>query len=287
MRGCSPRPGRLHAGERVREEDRAQALGHPLEREERGDDAHPVRELVVGEEDAGNELEHDVRGSDDRHRGPAVGDQRGVRHGEQRAGDRAERQHPRQRQPAAGRRRQRQAEHGHGEHDEQRRLQRARDQYADHLAREVGRPRHRRRGQAADRAVVAFEGDADRQVGERHAHHAGGDDAGHEDLLEAGAGALDGAAEDRAEHDQQQHGEQQREHQRLPVAEERLELHRGPGHGRREQAGGPCPRRRGGLVLRAGPGRGSLLGWRADRAQVGHGVLASIWSSLCRWISSR
>jgi hypothetical protein len=47
-----PRPGRLAGGERVGEEHRAQALGQPLDREDRGDVLQPAGHLVEGQEHA-------------------------------------------------------------------------------------------------------------------------------------------------------------------------------------------------------------------------------------------
>src|SRR4051812_6635680 len=99
-----PAARRLLSGQRFRQEHRPEPLRHPLEREERGDRLHPLRDLVEPEEDTGDELQDQ---GDRRHRRrcrPAVLRQARDGDAEQGAGSRTEQADPCEREPlGAGR----------------------------------------------------------------------------------------------------------------------------------------------------------------------------------------
>src|SRR3954469_15963472 len=167
-----PAARRLLSGQRFRQEHRPEPLRHPLEREERGDRLHPLRDLVEPEEHTGDELQDQ---GDRRHRRrcrPAVLRQARDGDAEQGAGSRTEQADPSEREPlGAGGQPDAVDEPAHQQQDDL--DQHGHGEDLQDLAHEVRALGHRRAGQCLEGAVGPLVRDAD-----RHVLQAGPEDAG-------------------------------------------------------------------------------------------------------------
>src|SRR5665647_2171076 len=179
-RAVLPRAGRLDRLGGLGQEHRAHALGHPLQREDRGYLLHPRRQVAEHEEHPGDELQDQDHGGDDGVRGPGGPGERRERDAADRPGRGAEHEHPCEGPPAPGLGRQVDAEHQRGDAEQQDHLDHARGEHRTDLAEEVRRRRHRGPAQALQAAGVALLRDADGQVLEARQEHAGGDHPGQE-----------------------------------------------------------------------------------------------------------
>lgn len=233
-----PRVRHLLARQRIRVEDRPHALGHPLQREDRGDLLQPTGDVLEGEVNARDELQHQGRRDDDGTDRSSRAERR-IGNAENGAPETAEEEDPGQSQPATG-------VGGQLDIVEEARHEEQGDELRDRggenesdLAEEVGHRRHRGAAQPLERAVIALHGHRHRHRLEAGQHDARSDQSGQEESARVHAGRLvrgaELASEDRREHDEQQDREEEVEEDGFLFARVHLEFEQGafPSHGQR------------------------------------------------------
>ena len=242
---CCHEPGHLARLQLRRQEHRAHALRHPLQREHRGDAAASTSgsslktkntpEMNCSTITTGVTTAVALR--------PERGHRR-ERDAQHRAGRRAEeRRSSANVAHACGVGRQVDVEDDRGDGQQERGLREAGHQDQPDLAEEVGQRRHRRAAQPLERAVVALDRDGDGERLEARQHDAGGHHARQEVLRErhtrsavTGERRVVVAAEHRGEDRQHDHREGEDEDDRVLLAEELDSIERSSRRGCRRPA---------------------------------------------------